>query len=107
MSINIVILDTQPIVRKYLKELLSSQSDLSVERDSSDFEDVLETLKHKQIDVLITEINHGVNIDLLELIKTVKQESPSTHVMVNTEKNSKSRKRAYKKIEIKSVEIII
>jgi DNA-binding NarL/FixJ family response regulator len=85
--INILIVDSHVLVRKGIRALLVSQSDLNVVAEAGTYEEALEQLQVHRVDVVIFDIAIPVSAaggDSLDLIAHVRTAQPNARVVVLT-----------------------
>lgn len=79
--INVLIADDHPVVRRGLKNILSSASDIMVKGEASNGKELLEYLKVEDVDVILLDITMP-QMDGLEAIGRIKTEYPEVAVLV-------------------------
>lgn len=79
--INVLIADDHPVVRRGLKNILSSASDIAVKGEASNGKELLEYLKVEDVDVILLDITMP-QMDGLEAIGRIKTEYPEVAVLV-------------------------
>ncbi|MGO9480410.1 MAG: response regulator [Candidatus Kryptoniota bacterium] len=83
MMIELVIADDHPLVRKGLKEILEQEIDLKVVGEVGTAQEVLDVIKQKEPDVLVTDLVMP-GTSALDMIADIKQQFPKLHILVLT-----------------------
>ncbi len=81
--IELVIADDHPLVRKGLKEILEQEIDLKVVGEVGTAQEVLDVIKQKEPDVLVTDLVMP-GTSALDMIADIKQQFPKLHILVLT-----------------------
>ncbi len=82
-AITVVLADDHQLLREGLARLLSAEVDLEVVDQAANGYEVLEALRRRQVDVLVTDLSMP-GIPTMDLIKRVKAEYPDVAVLVLT-----------------------
>jgi DNA-binding NarL/FixJ family response regulator len=82
-AITVVLADDHQLLREGLVRLLSAEVDLEVVDQAANGYEVLEALRRRQVDVLVTDLSMP-GIPTMDLIKRVKAEYPDVAVLVLT-----------------------
>ncbi len=83
MSINVLVVDDQTLVREGIKSLLSLNNDIVVCGEACDGKEALEKLKVTQVDVVLLDIRMPV-MGGLEFLRVVSEQSISLNTLVLT-----------------------
>lgn len=94
MSIRIVIADDHRILRAGLKTLLSSDTNLEVVGEATNFGETIQTTRELQPDILIMDIGMP-GIEGLEALPLLLQDAPQTRVLVLTMHEDSAMVQAY------------
>jgi DNA-binding NarL/FixJ family response regulator len=79
--IRLVIADDHAIVREGLKRIVAEATDLHIEAEAADGNDVMKLVREREFDVLVTDLSMPGRSGM-ELIKLVKAEKPKLRVLV-------------------------
>lgn len=82
-AITVVLADDHQLLREGLARLLAAEVDLEVVDQAANGYEVLEALRRRQVDVLVTDLSMP-GIPTMDLIKRVKAEYPDVAVLVLT-----------------------
>lgn len=81
--IKVIIADNHPVVRFGIKSYFKNHSDIKISGESLDFVTVLDTLKNKDIDVLVLDLEfEGLNS--VNTVKTMVKDFPNTKIVIYT-----------------------
>ncbi|RZK11191.1 MAG: response regulator transcription factor [Flavobacterium sp.] len=81
--IKIIIADNQPVVRFGIKSYFKNHSEINTFGESKDFTEVLDTLKNKDVDVLVLDLEFE-GLKSVNVVKTMVKEFPDTKVVIYT-----------------------
>lgn len=79
----IIVVDDHPVVRRGLRDLLGSQSDIEVCSEASNGLDAIEQVKEQKPDLILLDLTLP-DMSGLDVARAVKLESPSTDILVVT-----------------------
>ncbi|MFY0483274.1 response regulator [Flavobacterium sp. PLA-1-15] len=81
--IKVIVADNQPVVRFGIKSYFKNHSDISTVGESQNFSEVLDTLKNKDVDVLILDLEFE-GLKSVNVVKTMVKDFPKTKVVIFT-----------------------
>ncbi|WP_026704028.1 response regulator transcription factor [Flavobacterium soli] len=81
--IKVIIADNQPVVRFGIKSYFKNHSDVSISGESNDFSEVLSTLKNKDVDVLVLDLELE-GLKSVNVIKAMVKDHPKTKILIFT-----------------------
>lgn len=81
--IKVIIADNQPVVRFGIKSYFKNHSEINTSGESHDFAEVLDTLKNKEVDVLILDLEFE-GLKSVNVVKSMVKDFPKTKVVIYT-----------------------
>lgn len=81
--IKVIIADNQPVVRFGIKSYFKNHSEINIFGESHDFSQVLDTLKNKDVDVLVLDLEFE-GLKSVNVVKTMVKDFPNTKVVIYT-----------------------
>jgi DNA-binding NarL/FixJ family response regulator len=79
---SILLVDDHLVFRAGLMALLKGQVDLEVGAEAGDYGTGMDAVRKQPIDLVVIDIGLGSTADGLELVKSIKAEQPSVHILV-------------------------
>lgn len=78
----VIMCDDHPIVREGVRRVIQESHDIVLEAEASNGFELLQILKQRSCDVLVTDISFPQGPDGLDLVKTIQDEYPKIAVLV-------------------------